>query len=223
MGILASFLAGFIISGGYNKLETYLVQDYEEISTLYNWPFYMGSFIVGGLCALAYSLYGLRLETFMIMSLMVVLTFLSLFDLKYMLLPTKIIYPGFILGVLYQLGQSILHRDYYFIINGLLGAMVGYGLFCLLFYGSKYFLKREGLGYGDVRLMGLIGMYIGIESLAIMLIISSVLALLVGIVLIMKKGKSEAFPFGPYLCIGAVIMSLFENQMITWYLKWIGA
>ena len=223
MGILASFLAGFIISGSYNKLETYLIQDYEEISTLNKWPFYIGSFMVGGLCALTYGLYGLRLEACMIMTLMTVLTFLALFDLKYMLLPTKIIYSGFIMGVLYQLAQSILENDYYYIINGLLGATVGYGLFCLLFYGSKYFLKKEGLGYGDVRLMGLIGMYIGIEYLAIMLIISSVLALLVGTVLFMKKGKSEAFPFGPFLCMGAVLMSLFGSQMITWYLKWIGA
>ena len=222
MNILVSFLMGFFISSGYNWVEKRLIKDYKEINKLRRWPFYICSLLVGILCAFAYKSYGNQPESLMYMILIIILIFLACFDLKYMLLPTKVIYLGVIAGALCRIWQTMVTREYYFIINGILAAIIGYGIFYVIFYGSQWILKKEGLGFGDVRLMALIGMFIGLEHLAIMLIISSLLAALVGSILFLLKGKSEVFPFGPFLCIGAIIMGLVGNQIVNFYLKCIG-
>ena len=148
--------------------------------------------------------------------------FLALFDYKYMLLPTKIIYIGLGINMVSSLLSYYRTGDLYDLMSRCLGALVGYGLFCLIFYGSKWLLKKEGLGYGDVRLMAMIGWYVGIEQLFFVIILASVLAVLVGGLLYMIRRSSEAFPFGPFLCGGAALMSLYGTVLLSVYWRWMG-
>ena len=150
------------------------------------------------------------------------LSFLAWFDLKYMLLPSKMIYIGLSGGMIFRFIQGVALNNYHLVLNGIIGSVSGYVLFLLLFYGSKWLLKKEGLGFGDVRLMALIGFFVGLDLLPLMLIIASAFAVLIGSCLYVIRRKSEAFPFGPFLCIGTLIIILFQEEIIRLYLQYMG-
>ncbi len=220
--LLVSFLLGLISGCSYNILEKRLIKSYEEIREFKKWPFYWITLLLGLLFMRAYQVYGLKVEVWLYMFLIWDLVFLAWFDLKYMLLPSKMIYVGLGSGIAFRLIQGIILNNYSLIINGLIGAVSGYILFLLLFYGSKWLLKKEGLGFGDVRLMALIGFFIGVELLPLMLIIASFSAVLVGACLYVIRKQSEAFPFGPFLCIGTLLIILFQDEVIHFYLQCMG-
>ena len=200
MMYLVIFLIGVIVANCLGYIEKHIIKSYKEISQPKEWASFFVPIFLGLIMMLIYKSFGYSLETVMYSLFTTLLVLLSCFDIKYMLLPTKIIYVGIGVGVLLRMLQAYVTNELYFLWNGLIGAIVGYGLFFILFYGSMWLLKKEGLGFGDVRLMAFIGLFIGIDRLFLMLIISSFLAVLVGSALCVIKRRSEAFPFGPFLC-----------------------
>lgn len=161
-------------------------------------------------------------EQVMYLTFMMFLVFLACFDVKYMLLPSKVIYLGEALGIIFQVGRSWMTQSPYYLISGLLGGGVGVILFILVWWGAQKLFKKEGLGFGDVRLMGMLGLYIGLELLFLMILVASLIAAIVGLGLLIWKRKSEAFPFGPFLCFASLIMVVFEEPILSLYLSWIG-
>ena len=159
----------------------------------------------------------------MYLTFMMFLVFLACFDVKYMLLPSKVIYLGEALGIIFQVGRSWMTQSPYYLISGLLGGGVGVILFILVWWGAQKLFKKEGLGFGDVRLMGMLGLYIGLELLFLMILVASLIAAIVGLGLLIWKRKSEAFPFGPFLCFASLILVVFEEPILSLYLNWIGA
>lgn len=222
MRLILSFLIGSVMALVSHTLEKKLLTQQYPSLKLRTWHVAREVILWGGLFGLAswHQLFNLKF-LLLIVNISFWL-FLTLFDYKYMLLPTKVIYVG--LGVNVVLSLFIYYRtgDTYYLINRCLGAVGGYGLFCLIFYMSKWLLKKEGLGYGDVRLMALIGWYVGIEQLFFVIILASVLAVLVGGLLYMIRRSSEAFPFGPFLCGGAALMSLYGTVLLSVYWRWMG-
>lgn len=148
-----------------------------------------------------------------------IMSVLILFDLRHMLLPSVLIYIGSAIALLFRIVLYVISGATFHLVNGILGACVGLALFLVVFYLSKWLFKKEGLGFGDVRLMFFLGMVVGIDGLFLMIILACFIAAIVGGILIVIKGKSEAFPFGPFLCGSALIMMLFGEKLIEIYLK----
>lgn len=169
--------------------------------------------------AIVYNQYGLTLQSLLYMTFFAFGLVLTMIDWDHMLLPTTIIRWGFAVGVLERIAQSLMVNSWGILIEALLGAAVGYGLFMLVYYGSKWLLKKEGLGYGDVRLMGFIGLFVGLNSLFLMIIIACILASVFGLILLKVKKKSEPYPLGPFLNIGAFIVVLWGSQLLQSYLS----
>lgn len=161
-------------------------------------------------------------EQVMYLIFMLFLVFLSCCDIKYMLLPSKVIFLGSLFGLIFQGGRSLLDQQWFYLIDAVVGAIVGVGLFSLLHWSAGHLLKREALGLGDVRLIGMIGIYVGIDALFLVLIMGGVLALMAGGVLYLVRRKSDIFPFGPFLSIGSLLIVIGNNFMMPFYLNWIG-
>ncbi|PHV72337.1 hypothetical protein CS063_02345 [Sporanaerobium hydrogeniformans] len=89
--------------------------------------------------------------------------------------------------------------------------------FFVLFFVGKWFYKKECLGFGDVRLMALIGLYVSIDLLFLTLFLASVLAAFYGIILFFKNKKSEAYPFAPFINGAALIAILYGYPILDWY------
>lgn len=183
-------------------------------------PRYMGVEIVTGLgFGVIYYVYGYSLETLLYITFFCFALVLTMIDWYHMILPTRVIRWGMGIGLIERILQSIISNNKYLLINALLGAIVGYGLFILVYYGSQWLLKKEGLGYGDVRLMCFLGLFIGFNQLFLMIIISCVLASIYGLVLLKVRKSSEPYPLGPFLNLGAFIVIMWGEQLLHSYLS----
>ena len=183
-------------------------------------PRYMCIEIVTGVgFGIIYYIYGYSLETILYLTFFCFALVLTMIDWDHMLLPTSIIRWGIGFGLLERIVQSLVANNWYILIEALLGAIVGYGLFMLVYYGSQWLLKKEGLGYGDVRLMGFIGLYTGLNTLFLMIIIACLLASAFGIILLKVRKSSQPYPLGPFLNVGALIVILWGEQLLVSYLS----
>jgi leader peptidase (prepilin peptidase)/N-methyltransferase len=80
--------------------------------------------------------------------------------------------------------------------------------------------KREGLGGGDVKLLAMIGAFLGWKAVILTILLSSLIGSITGMIIMVAKGKDfkYAIPFGPFLSLGAVISFFYGEKIITWYL-----
>ena len=108
----------------------------------------------------------------------------------------------------------------YMLCDKLSGAIIGGGFFLLMFYGSIFILKKEGLGGGDVKYMFAAGMLLGWKNIILAILIASVLGSIIMIIIqkTRKDDKDHEYPFAPYLVAGTLISLFFGTQIINFYL-----
>jgi leader peptidase (prepilin peptidase)/N-methyltransferase len=156
------------------------------------------------------------LVLFLFCSSLVVITFI---DIEHQIIPDVIsltgIVAGFVLSFFIQ-GHSWL--------NSLLGILLGGGSLLLVAYGYQWLTGKEGMGGGDIKLLAMMGAFLGWKSIPFIIFASSLVGSVVGvsIMLVQKKDSKLAIPFGPYLAFGAVLYIFYGRQIIQWYLA-IGA
>ena len=107
------------------------------------------------------------------------------------------------------------------IVSSLIGAAVGGGL--LWFVREAYFRLRgvEGMGFGDVKMMAMVGAFIGTALTLFTILVGSVLGSIIGITLVRFAGKDREYelPFGTFLSLGAILAVLYGNELISIYLR----
>lgn len=142
---------------------------------------------------------------------------LAIYDLKWFLLPDRIVFPLIGLAAGQLIVQALVfHHNFNPLLSGFYGAMVGGGLFYVLFQISK----GKWIGGGDVKLGALLGLIVGGPSAGLLLLfLSSALGTLVALPMMAtgKATKSSRLPFGPYLIVAAIIVRLFGGAIVTWY------
>lgn len=127
---------------------------------------------------------------------------ISVIDLYLQIIPDELSLSGIVVGFL----MCFLTHDVAWW-SSLLGIVLGGGIFLLVAVLYEKLAKREGLGGGDVKLLAMIGAWLGYQSILPTIIVSSALGSLIGVALIAFKGKDfkTAIPFGPFLALGAFI------------------
>jgi leader peptidase (prepilin peptidase)/N-methyltransferase len=144
---------------------------------------------------------------------LLVVTFI---DLEHQIIPDVISIPGLLVG----LGLSVLTGNPGWK-SSLIGLLVGGGLLYLLAAGYEILTKREGMGGGDIKLLAMIGAFLGWTGVLVTVILAAVVGSILGIALILfwKKGRTHALPFGPFLSLGALIHLFWGPELIAWYLN----
>ncbi len=166
------------------------------------------------LCALGFLLLAYRLGPgwhFMAMALLYSgLLACSFIDLDYKIIPDKILLFLSLAGL-----PLILVQHHTGAVRYIAGALLG-GLLLLL----PALVSRGGMGGGDIKLAGVIGLYLGWQKILLVLFSASVLAALSGAawVLVKKKSFRESMPFGPFLAAGAMAAILWGDTLIKWYM-----
>ncbi len=104
-------------------------------------------------------------------------------------------------------------------IESLLGIAVGGGSLLAIAWGYQLFRGKEGMGGGDIKLLGMIGAFIGWKGVLFTIMASSFTGTAVGIIMMLRAGKGMkmALPFGPFLAIGAILYLFLGPQIISWY------
>jgi len=147
---------------------------------------------------------------------LVALTFI---DIDHMLLPDQITLPLVWLALIAAvLGYTVTPTD------AIIGAACGYLSLWSVFWLFKLLTGKEGMGYGDFKLLAVFGALLGWQSLLTIILLSSVVGAIIGIALLTIQGKDKAtpIPFGPYLAIAGWITMLWGEQLQTSYFNLIG-
>lgn len=144
------------------------------------------------------------------------LIILSIVDIRTHILPDLITKPLIALGIL----QGSFHLFSSFT-SSLLGAVMGYGLLWTLNTIFRQIRKKEGIGYGDFKLLAAIGAWTGIEHLPMTILFSSLIGILValGAAIIFRHPLSQATPFGPSLALAGIISLYYGTDIMTFYLS----
>lgn len=137
---------------------------------------------------------------------------LAIIDLNTQLLPDDITLPLLWLGLLVNMGNGFTD-----IHSAIIGAVAGYLSLWLIYWGFKLITGKEGMGYGDFKLLSAIGAWLGWSMLPLVIIFSSLVGASVGIGLIVvaKLKKNIPIPFGPYL-VGGALIALFWGEKLNY-------
>ncbi|MDF2154171.1 A24 family peptidase [Vibrio sp. CAU 1672] len=136
-------------------------------------------------------------------------------DLDTMLLPDQLTLPLVWAGVALALtGISPINLQ-----DAVIGAMAGYLCLWTVFWGFKLLTGKEGMGYGDFKLLAALGAWLGWQALPLIILLSSVVGVVFGLIQLrlQKRGIDKAFPFGPYLAVAGFICLVWGDQILTWY------
>ena len=140
---------------------------------------------------------------------------LAFIDLDTQLLPDDITLPLLWAGLLVNLGDGFTD-----IRSAIIGAVSGFLALWSVYWCFKIATGKEGMGYGDFKLLAVIGAWFGWKMLPLVILISSLVGALVGIglIVITKHGRNVPIPFGPYLVGGGLIALFWGNQLNHTYL-----
>jgi leader peptidase (prepilin peptidase) / N-methyltransferase len=134
-------------------------------------------------------------------------------DLEHQLLPNVITLPGIVVGLI---ASAVLPPG---IVDALIGVLIGGGVLWLI--GEAYFRYsgHEGMGGGDVKMLAMIGAFLGWKLVLVTLVLSSIAGSAIGllVIAIRKGGMKYALPYGTFLALGALVASLAGESIVNWY------
>lgn len=135
-------------------------------------------------------------------------------DLSHKIIPNVVTIPGILLGLL--AAATILPVG---LVNSLLGVLVGGGILWALAWASPYLFGKEGMGGGDIKLIAMIGAFLGWKPVLLTIMIGSLVGSIVGVSLITAKviQRDQYIPFGPFLALGAILSLFFHELLLNWY------
>lgn len=172
--------------------------------------------LTGILCyAVAFN-YGYSKLTLFAMLFIFAMVALTFIDFDTQLLPDDITLPLLWLGLLMNLSNGFTD-----ISSAVIGAIAGYLLLWIVYWLFKLVTGKEGMGYGDFKLLAAIGAWFGWQLLPAVILLSSIVGSLIGIALILFKGKNSqtAIPFGPFLALGGITALFFGQFLASFYLS----
>ena len=156
-----------------------------------------------------------------VISAIVLSTLICIFfiDLESMLIFNRFLVIIGVLGVV-----AIFFDKYTKWYDHLIGAVVFGGFFLLIYYMAIWILKREGMGFGDVKFALAAGFLLGWQRMLLAMVIASITASIILVIIKRVKGdeNGKEYPFGPFISVGVAISMLVGAPIITWYLSLLG-
>jgi len=178
-----------------------------------SWQYPVVELITGALFLLVVWLTPIGPLVFSRLLLVCILIALFGIDLEHQILPNSITLPGIAIGVLFSLIAPPGIRD------SLIGVVLGGGILYAI-AGAYYLWRREeGMGMGDVKMLAMIGAFLGWKAVLVTLVLSSFSGAIIGLLLMaVQRGTMKfALPFGTFLAIGALIAMLAGDPLVAWY------
>ncbi|EGU39229.1 prepilin peptidase [Vibrio scophthalmi] len=175
--------------------------------------------LTGGLCLLVATTLPASYFTIALLFFTFVLVAATFIDLDTMLLPDSLTLPLMWSGIALALfGISPVSLQ-----DSVIGAMAGYLCLWSVYWAFKLITKKEGMGYGDFKLLAALGAWLGWQYLPMIILVSSLVGLVFGLIQLrlQSKGIDKAFPFGPYLAIAGWIAMLWGEQILHGYYRFL--
>ena len=137
-------------------------------------------------------------------------------DFEHQLLPDQITLPLLWLG----LALNLMFGLFATLEDAVIGAIVGYGALWLVFQTFRVLTGKEGMGFGDFKLLGALGAWLGWQVLPLIILLASLVGAVVGVILMiaMRHGREVPIAFGPYLAAAGWIAMIWGDDIIRWWL-----
>jgi leader peptidase (prepilin peptidase)/N-methyltransferase len=166
--------------------------------------------LLSGLLVWTFGSGGVGLATLLFAYLLVAMTFI---DYDTQLLPDDLTYPLLWAGLLLNLNGTFVPLH-----EAVIGAAAGYLALWAVYWLFKLATGKEGMGYGDFKLLAALGAWLGWKMLPTIILLSSVVGAVVGISLIVfaKRGRDKPIPFGPYLAAAGMIALLYGGPLVRY-------
>ena len=147
------------------------------------------------------------------MLLTAVLVVLTAIDLDHQLLPDSLTLPLVWIGLLLNIDNTFVSLE-----SAVLGAVFGYLCLWAVFWLFKIATGKEGMGYGDFKLLAALGAWFGLAALPTIVLLSSVVGAVLGVALIVtgKQDRETPMPFGPFLAGAGLIHLFYPDVLLTW-------
>jgi len=158
---------------------------------------------------------------FVFVASLIVITFI---DLDERIVPDVISLPGIGLGLLLSIVNWLLPMDPLSVLpspmSSLIGVLLGGGALLVVAWAYQLFTGREGMGGGDVKLLAMVGAFLGWPAIPVALFFASLTGSLIGLgLMILKQADGKlALPFAPFLCLGAILHLFLGERLIDFYL-----
>jgi len=194
-------ISWFLIGGKCNKCKTPISKRYPMVE-----------FMTGLITVFMVYRTGVNELTFWLLLFTWILIMLSVIDLEHQLLPDQLTLPLLWLGLLFQMSVGHLKLE-----DSIIGAIFGYIILWFVFHVYRMITGKEGMGYGDFKLLGALGAWVGWQMIPLVLVFSSISGMVFGYFLSKKKSKDNPIPFGPFLALSGFI-SLFWGEKFLYIL-----
>jgi leader peptidase (prepilin peptidase)/N-methyltransferase len=173
--------------------------------------------LLGGFMAVCvYLRFGPSVQGIIYFGFIAALLVITFIDIDYHIIPDVISLPGILLGFAVSFFIPTLNW-----MDSLLGILAGGGSLYAVAWGYERITGKEGMGGGDIKLLGMIGAFIGWQGVLLTIFMGSAIGTLVGLIdmRVKKKNMKMRIPFGPFLALGAIIHLFLGNELIAWYLN----
>ncbi len=166
-----------------------------------------------------YTKFALSFEFFFYFIFLAALLAIIFIDIHHQIIPDVLSLPGIVIGFAGSFVQSEVTWQ-----QSGLGILLGGGILFVVAYGYYLIAGREGMGGGDIKLLGMIGGFLGYQSLLFIVFASSLSGSAVGIIAMIKQGKGgqTRIPFGPFLALAAMCFLFYQEKIFSlwhWYIS----
>lgn len=166
--------------------------------------------------------FGYGMAAFAALLFVWILIALTFIDFDTQLLPDDLTLPLLWLGLIFNLpGLFNTTGTFTDLTSAVIGAVIGYLTLWSVYWLFKLATGKDGMGYGDFKLLAAIGAWLGWQLLPLVILLSSVVGAVVGITLmiVLRQGRNVPLPFGPYLAGGGLIAMFWGQSLTQTYLK----
>ena len=182
--------------------------------------------ITGGLFLLMFFRFGLTVDLLHGCLFVALLVPIAGIDARWYIIPNALILVGLIAGLIIIGLIAFIEQDVGYLVEHLIGMVVGSTVLALIATLGSVIFRKQAMGGGDIKLMGLIGLFLGVwPHLLIVIIASAFIGSIVGGLLIIsgaKEGPRSPIPYGPFLAVAALLDLLWGSAIWNGYLKLIG-
>lgn len=162
--------------------------------------------------------YGFSLTALVYVTVVALLLCLLVIDWRHQLLPDQLTYPLLWVALLWSMSDSsAITSD-----SAITGAVVGYLSLWSVYWAYKLITGKEGMGYGDFKLLAAITAFTGVTMLPVTILASSVCGAVVGLIMLRQKSRSQPIPFGPFLIGGGLLSYFYGTELLFSYWRWLG-
>jgi len=162
--------------------------------------------------------YGQCAALLIFVSALIVISFI---DLSHQIIPDSISIPGIVAGVIVTIIFNIVSTYQITWYDSLIGVIGGGGILYIVAAGFEKLTGKEGMGGGDIKLLAMIGAWMGWRAIPLIILISSLTGSIIGVVALLMAGKGlrTRIPFGPFLVIGTLVYLFFGSRIESWYFQ----